>query len=64
MFPKGSNYSTLTFDYSLDDDLIISKDKIIFGINGTFFNNDKGYHVPPIKPAVMPMYDPKLPAKF
>ncbi len=49
MFPKGSPYSNLTFDYSLDDDLKISKNKIIFGINGTFFNNDKGYRVPPIK---------------
>jgi hypothetical protein len=64
MFPKGSNYSTITLDYSLDDDLKITKNKIIFGINGTFFNNDKGYHVPPIKQAVMPMFDPTVPGKF
>jgi hypothetical protein len=64
MFPKGSPYSTLTFDYSLDDDFKISKNKIIFGINGTFFNNDKGYRVPHIKQAVMPMYDPNVPGKF
>jgi hypothetical protein len=51
-------------DYSLDDDLKISNNKIMFGINGTFFNNDKGYRAPNIKQAVMPMYDPSIPGKF
>ena len=51
----------MTLDYALDDDLKISKNKIMFGINGTFFNNDKGYRAPPIKQAVMPMYDPNVP---
>ena len=36
----------------------------MFGINGTFFNNDKGYRAPLIKQAVMPMYDPSVPGKI
>jgi hypothetical protein len=48
-FPPSSPFSTLTLDYSLDDDFRIFKDRMIFGINGTFFNNDKPYRVPNIK---------------
>jgi hypothetical protein len=36
----------------------------MFGINGTFFNNDKGYRAPHINQAVMPMYEPSVPGKF
>ena len=64
LFPKDSPYSTLTLDYALDDDLKIINNKIMFGINGTFFNNDKGYRAPHIKQAVMPMYEPSVPGKF
>ena len=64
LFPKESPYSTLTLDYALDDDLKISNNRIMFGINGTFFNSDKGYSAPRIKQAVMPMYDPSVPGRF
>jgi len=63
-FPKGAPNASITFDYQLDDEIRVYKDRIVFGINGTFFNNDKGYRVPPIKQYVMPMYDPEVPAKF
>jgi len=48
----------------LDDDFKITKDRLIFGINGTFFNMDKGYRIPKAQQAIMPMYDPKVPGKL
>lgn len=42
-FPSNSTYASVTMDYQLDDDFKILKDRMMFGINGTFFNRDKGY---------------------
>lgn len=64
-FPPNSTYASVTLDYQLDDDLKILKERMMFGINGTFFNRDKGYKIPPnLKEPKMPLYDPKIPAKF
>ncbi len=48
LFPKGSQYANLTLDIQLDNDFKIGKNRIEFGFNGTWFNNDKGYVVPPV----------------
>ena len=64
-FPPKSTYASVTVDYQLDDDLKILKERMMFGINGTFFNRDKGYNIPKnLKEPHMPLYDPKIPAKF
>lgn len=64
-FPPKSTYASVTLDYQLDDDFLILKDRMMFGINGTFFNRDKGYTIPAnLKEPRMPLYDPKIPAKF
>lgn len=44
---KDTPYGSLTLDYQLDDDLIVFKERFEFGFNGTIFNSDKGYRVPP-----------------
>lgn len=37
----------------------------MFGINGTFFNRDKGYNIPPnLKEPKMPLHDPNIPSKL
>jgi hypothetical protein len=64
LFPPISPYHNLTIDYQLDDDFKIFNNRMVFGINGTFFNRDKGYKAPNIKQAIMPMYDPNIPGKF
>jgi hypothetical protein len=48
-FPKGSQFANLTLDYQLANDFKIAKNRMEFAINGTWFNNDKGYKVPPVK---------------
>jgi hypothetical protein len=45
-FPRGSPRASLTFDYQLEDEIKVTKERIVFAINGTFFNNDTGYRVP------------------
>ncbi len=44
---ENSPYGSLTLDYQLDDDIRVLNDRIEFGLNGTVFNKDKGYKVPP-----------------
>ena len=64
-FPSTSPYASVTMDYQLDDDFKILTERMMFGINGTFFNRDKGYNIPKgLKEPKMPLYDPKIPAKL
>jgi hypothetical protein len=42
-----SPYSSLTLDFQLDDDIIVTQERFMFAVNGTVFNKDKGYRVPP-----------------
>lgn len=64
-FPPNDTYSSITFDFQLDPDIVILKDRMMFGINGTFYNKDKGYNIPKgLKEPNMPRYDPKIKSKF
>lgn len=60
----GSALGNLTLDYQLENDIKIGKMRLEFGINGTFFNKDKGYYVPNVKYNQMPLYEPENPAKI
>jgi hypothetical protein len=62
-FPPSNPYSSLTLDFQLDNDIRVREKRIEFGINGTFFNRDKGYKIPErIKEPIMPLYDPTIPS--
>ena len=62
---KNGPYGSLTLDFQLDDDLIVLKERFEFAINGTIFNNDKGYRVPAgIKQPEIPMHDKNIDSKF
>ncbi len=61
--PK-SPYYNVTFDYQLVEDVKIFNNRMQFGINGTFFNRDKGYKAPNITKYPMPLFDPNLPGKL
>ena len=62
---KNGPYGSLTLDFQLDDDLIVLKERFQFAINGTVFNNDKGYRVPAgIKQPEIPMHDKNIDSKF
>jgi hypothetical protein len=45
-FPKSNPLSSLTLDCQLDNDIRVTSKYIEFGINGTFFNRDKGFKNP------------------
>jgi hypothetical protein len=49
LFPPDSPYASLSLDYQLEDQIRVFSDRIVFGINGTFFNSDRGYRAPNIK---------------
>lgn len=62
LFPKGeSGFHYMTLDYSLDDDIKITRERIEIGINATVFNSNKGYRTPDVPaPISMPIHDPKI----
>lgn len=64
-FGKDHPLSSLTLDYSLDDDLKITKNRFEIGINGTIFNKDTGYIRPDVRPPEnMPIHDPNIPSRL